>query len=463
MPETQRMEPRGSWALKILIVVLIVILITSVLYPQKLWREQTKLTDESRVRMDNINAIAQRYNEVTGTWTADLDSLLRFMESDSIVVEQAMFEFDKQSLYDADFDSFLVTFPDRFHFRWTDVEAYGGGGRIGENELKRYTGDSFVLDSAAVASRGLAINVVDTLGGMDSLVVDTLVVDSLVLKMMPKEKFADVVYPVKVYITSNQDLHFVHPRKGKDDISLIVWGDGRFTARTYLPYEERSVPSKHYLLTMPLDSLVTEPITQDTFTLNLNARLTLDGKIEYRMVRRGQPEPAVKGDSLHTNLFVNKLARQARARLEQDMQKDTTLYERQLELQSDYFDVELELMSPSKTVTVESNTEVMVPVDSVSAYDDEQRIRSMLFKIQRDSLIRVWTNLEKTQNIIDLLTYNEQIGLSKVDTVGVTIQPRMGENHRPPSASLLDRIFSVGPVENPGFIENNDLSWSETR
>ncbi len=426
MADTRNYEPRGSWILKILSVILIVILVASVLYPQKLWNRQEELITASQLKMENINFIVQRYHEVNEVYIADLDSLFRFVEDDSILVKRAAFQMDKMSLYDAPYDSFIVDFANRFHFQEIQIDAFSLGVAVGESAM------------------------------------ESSVVDSLVLKMIPKPEFEGTVKPVLYKMVSDQDLHYNFPRKGEDDTSVHVWGDSKIT-RDYLEYEEYLVPSPDYLLTAPLVDLSVDPISGDEYRLNLNTRLSVEGKIDYNMVTGDDIENPVMGEELYTNLFVNRLARQARSRLETDMQKDTTLFAMQLELQDDYFDVEIELLSPRKTTTVESNTEFMIPVDSVVAFEDVDRLRNSLFKVQYDSLIRAWTALETTQAIITQLTFTETVGVASVDTIGVTIRPPMDGSFDLPSEGILDKIFAVGPIDNPGNVENNDLSWSETR
>jgi hypothetical protein len=426
MADTRHYEPRGSWILKILSVILIVVLVASVLYPQKLWTKQDDLIVASQLKMENINFIVQRHHQVNEAYVADLDSLLRFVENDSILVKRSAFEMDKMSLYDAPYDSFIVDFANRFHFQEIQIDAFSMGSAINESAM------------------------------------ESSLVDSLVLKMIPKPEFEGTVKPVLYKMVSDQDLHYYYPRKGEDDTSVHVWGDSKIT-RDYLEYEEYLVPSPAYLLTAPLVNLSVDPISGETYRLNLNTRLSVEGKIDYNMVDSDELENPVMGEELYTNLFVSRLARQARARLETDMQKDTTLFAMQLELQDDYFDVEIELLNPRKTTTVESNTEFMVPVDSVLAYDDVDRLRGLLFKVQYDSLIRAWTSLESTQAILTQLVFTETVGVASVDTIGVTIRPPMDGSFDLPSEGFLDKVFAVGPIDNPGNVENNDLSWSETR
>jgi hypothetical protein len=131
-------------------------------------------------------------------------------------------------------------------------------------------------------------------------------------------------------------------------------------------------------------------------------------------------------------------------------------------MQSEYFDMEITLLRPGKSVVVDSDRESVVPFDSVDSYTPD-KIQAELFKITYDSLIREWTSWEKTQELLTKLTYNENYEVGAAKVIGVTIKPPYDGEYPLRNPSLLDRIFSVGPVDNPGMIENNDLSWEEKR
>ncbi|MBZ0263996.1 hypothetical protein K8I28_04945, partial [bacterium] len=114
MPE--HMTAKGNWPLRILVVILAVFLISSILYPKKLWNEQDKLIELSQDRMENLNFVVQRYKKVNDRYSANMDSLLTFFRQDSIQVDRPLFEFERLSLYDAENDCMLVGFLDRFHY-----------------------------------------------------------------------------------------------------------------------------------------------------------------------------------------------------------------------------------------------------------------------------------------------------------------------------------------------------------
>ncbi len=432
----EKMQPKGSWPLRILIVVLVVFLLASILYPKKLWEEQAVLTEDCRERMENLNLVVQRYHQVRGGYSADLDSLVSFIKSDSIQVKRALFEFEKLSLYDAPYDSFLIGFVDLYHFDRLEFQGYRDGAPLP------------------------VVEATDT---------NTALPDSVVISMVPKEVFADVIEPVKVAMTCERDsagnplgVEYYKRGKGLHDIYWMVWSKGHL-ARHDLEYAEKTVPSAEYLLYRDVDDITIDPISGERFRLGLNAKVGLEGKITYVLLVKGEPDSAVSGNELITNLLINKLARRARSKLDEALKRDTTLFAQQLELQSDFFDVELTMIRPKRPITVEGDKEVTVPVDSVDAYRDELRIKRELFTAKYDSLIRVWTSWEKTQDLLRRMNYTEEYSVTKVDTIGVTIRPPFDTSFPLPPKNLLDRIFSVGPIASPGNVENNDLSWSEKK
>lgn len=412
----QRMEAKGLWYTKVIIGVLTLLLISSVLYPDHLWKRHDKLIQDSRERMENINYVSERFHKVTGEYTANVDSLINFMRTDSMVVEKSFFEIEKLSLYDANYDSLLIGFTDLYHFDRIEV-------------------DSFDVDEDSNT-------------------------DSIVVKMMPKKLYADVINPVEMAFAGPRGVKFFWRDAGEDDIYWIVWSPGKMK-RTDLPYELRRVPSKDYLLFRDLDDLAIDPISGDTFMIFKNARITLTAEVNYTRTE-GPGDSTLIEDELHTNLFINRLARKARSRLEQDIQRDSTLAVNQLAIQGDYYDMELTLLRPGKSIAVSSDRERTIPMDSVGTYD-EKKIQADLFKITYDSLIHAWMKLEKTQEVLTSLTYDEKYDVSDPKVIGVTIRPPFDKSYPLRDANLLDMIFSVGKVDYPGWVENNDLSWEEKR
>ncbi|MBZ0266322.1 hypothetical protein K8I28_16815, partial [bacterium] len=206
------------------------------------------------------------------------------------------------------------------------------------------------------------------------------------------------------------------------------------------------------------------PISGDNFKLNLNVKMELSGKVEYKVLQKEEPETPVLQSELMTNLFINRLARKARSKLEAEMKKDTTLYENQLQYQDDFFEFELEPLEFSKRpVNLEDSKEVYTALDSIDYFSDPEIIKLELYHVVYDSLIKAWTNWDKTQAILAKMNVSEEYSVTKIDTIGVSIKPPFEKDFELKADNLLGKIFSVGPVNHPGTITNNDLSWSEKK
>ncbi|MBD3167597.1 hypothetical protein GF324_13435 [bacterium] len=414
VPETDKLNPTGSWILRILIVILLVFMLASILYPQKLWRKQDALIEDSRERMDNLNKVVLRYHDVKNYYVASVDSLQAFMETDSIDVKAPVIEYERLSLYDAENDSILIGFTDTFHYS-----------RITAEEINE---------------------------------------DSVVLTLHPEEDFAEILHPVSWSLAARRGLTTFARGKGDDDIYWIAYSDGEIKRHDF-EWEPFQVASKDYILFRKLDEIWTDPISGQPYELSLNTRLTLYGEVEFTK-HRNPVEESVVGNQLAKNLVMNLLARRARGALDVFLKEseDSSLYEQQLELADDFFEEEVIKMSKMRRPTsVENETQVTVPIDSVSYYEDQKVIRNKLFRIVLDDQIRKWEERADVQDLLPHLSYDESYQISEIDTVGVLIEPPFDGEYKLEDKTFLDKVFSVGPIENPGYIENNDLSWEEKR
>ncbi len=426
-------NPEGNKILKIAIGVLIVFLATSILYPQALWKKHAELIQDCRERMDNLNYAVNRYYQVNENHIEDLDSLLAFIAVDSMIVPRSVFELEKLSLYDAPYDSYLVGFTNTFHFDRIEVTKFKRGSKI--------------IDPPDFDATK------ETEGELP---------DSILLTMLPKSLFEDVVAPVQSSMTSARGINLYFRNKGNEDIYWMIYSRGLID-RTDIPYDTVIVPSKEYLLYRDIEDLRIDPISKEPFNLILNTRISILGQILYSFVPEEEPDPAVLDNKLLTNLLINKLARSARGRLGAAMKRDTTLYGKQLEFQSEYFEMEITTLSPRRPTLIESEREMMIAVDSLAAFENPERIKRELFHASYDSLIRIWTDWELSREKLGGMTYQEKYQLTKVDTIGVTVAPPFGSAYRLPLKNPLNLIWGVGSVKHPGYVENNDLSWDEKR
>ncbi len=405
-------SPKGSWILKGLIVLAAIFLLSSILYPKKLWQKQADLITDSRERMENLDFVARRFKSVKGFHQPNIDSLVAFIESDSILVDAPLFENEALHHYGAPNDSFLIGFLDRYHFDRLDLE------RISP--------------------------------------------DSVLIIMYPKDVFADVIQPAKRAFYSDKGVDAFARGKGEDDIYWIVSSRSKMVFAD-LAYDSSLVPSTDYVLYRDVNDITIDPITNNPFVIDLNIRLTVEGIVNYLVDPQGDPEFPIADNKLISNLLLNKMARQARAQVDAHLKRDTTAFDAQLQLQSDYFDAERLKMRPGKTVSIDGDREINIPVDSVDHYSDPAVIKTALFNTVYDSLIRAWEGETNTVSLFAEVSFVEDYSVSKIDTTGLTIHPPFGTEHTLESETLIEKVFSVGPVKNPGYIENSDLSWSEKK
>ncbi len=79
-------KPRGSLVLKIVIVLLLGVLVYTIWQPYEIKRTEARQQAESRLRMGNIRNAQMFYYAQYQTYQEDLDSLITWIQSDSLVI-----------------------------------------------------------------------------------------------------------------------------------------------------------------------------------------------------------------------------------------------------------------------------------------------------------------------------------------------------------------------------------------
>ncbi len=79
-------KPRGSLVLKIVIVLLLGVLVYTIWEPYEIIRTEDRQRAESRLRMGNIRNAQMFYYSQYQTYQKDLDSLIYWIQSDSLVI-----------------------------------------------------------------------------------------------------------------------------------------------------------------------------------------------------------------------------------------------------------------------------------------------------------------------------------------------------------------------------------------
>ncbi len=95
MPEKVDSRSPGSFVLKIIIGVLIIILLLAILTPKKQWKNQAAEETVCRERMENIYFASKFYHRLTHKFTSNLDTILAFAAQESIDVHPPGFKLDR--------------------------------------------------------------------------------------------------------------------------------------------------------------------------------------------------------------------------------------------------------------------------------------------------------------------------------------------------------------------------------
>ena len=114
MPEKVVSRSPGSFVLKIIIGVLIVVLLLAILIPKKQWKNQADEETVCRERMENIYFASKFYNRLTHKFTGNLDSILAFAVQESIDVHPPGFKLDRLTREESGLDSFQVDYFDPY-------------------------------------------------------------------------------------------------------------------------------------------------------------------------------------------------------------------------------------------------------------------------------------------------------------------------------------------------------------
>jgi hypothetical protein len=110
---TERVKPRGSIILKIIIVLLLGVLVYTIWEPFEHVRVEEQNMQESRLRMSNLRNAQMFYHRQYSTYQSDIDSLLRWIQTDSLVVAKSDSLF--KPLSDGIFEPESLRFSPRSH------------------------------------------------------------------------------------------------------------------------------------------------------------------------------------------------------------------------------------------------------------------------------------------------------------------------------------------------------------
>ncbi len=504
MAEKPRPRSSKSIFIEILIVILIVILITSILYPKRLWKEQAEEEALCRQRMENILYAAQFYHNRLGVHNADIDAILSFVDSESLVVQPPGFKIDRLTREDSGIDSFQLEYFDPF-------QQY--------SHYERAVDITYPAGKKAISGP-----------------------DSVVLTIVPQERYKFL--PITKYtFASDVPITAVHDNRGELGMFVLVGAQGRLRGYQLLG-EPIKVYAKDYLFNTDPKDIDRCPTCGERYKTEINVKLIIEAVIQMALEKSSPPQPVSSTNLLASNV-VYRLLKEADAiakrvlleekrfetvedsllnivynnyldstasALRQEGLNDLaqaiydstlderplpneeqklrwekirdTIYDRMNWLKSDSsfgavrdgivdkykqaivdreFKSALARVKTQRSFTIVEGGTIITVADSILFYSDPELIKKRLVHERTDSVTIAHLRFPETLELLNLLSYTESYKVAKIDTTGINIICPIQGEYIKSNRSFLDRVFSVGGTKNHGSIHNGDLSWSEKR
>lgn len=439
---------KGSIIFKIIIVLLIAVVLMAVLYPQKQWKAQAEEEESCRLHMENIYYSSLQYLKKHKTFIDNLNSLISFMETDSLLAPPGLFEIERLTVWESPRDSFLVGFPDLYHYQRLDWEFIGP--------------------------------------------------ESLSMTLIPKERFS-LVPESRMHFHSDDSIFVLRREKGIEDIYVYVWGKSRIRYER-MASDSALIPTKYFAVSEDPEDFRICPTIGTPHKISTNVRVKLTGEIEYRVLRKEGGN--VSEDEFLRNLFIKKLKSDAAVEALRVIKSDTTLFIKKADeakvlvlgvippdtvemsekdstriatvrdsllvglkdsLLYANFSRNFAALKPRSKILMEEEIPKIIHSDSVAAWEDSLRIRNLLFSLVLDEKEQELASSEDIQAMFNRLEAKTKYYIAGIDTVGLTISCPIDSAYIKKDKSILERIFGVGPTPNHGEIENGDYSWEEKK
>jgi len=168
-------KAKGSIILKILIVILVIALVATILYPKKIWDYEQRNTDTCRTNMDRIFKAEMIFLQHHNNYTNNLDQLISFIDNDStkevireyIKADTALAEVMTDRLTQGDSKADLVIrnlLADTL--MTTIIEAVNYDSNLARVILNRL--ENTELSDAVKAKRSIGINDVEIIKELDN-------------------------------------------------------------------------------------------------------------------------------------------------------------------------------------------------------------------------------------------------------------------------------------------------------
>ena len=443
-------EPKaqGSIIFKLIIVILIGVVLAAILIPQREWKKQADEQQLCRLHQENLYYSSLQYLKKFKRYQANLDTLLSFVDNDSLLVPQGLFEIERLTIWESPRDSFLVGFPDDYHYNKLDW---------------RYTAP-----------------------------------DTLIMNLVTKERCSGI--PLSEMVFSSSDSIFVEYRgKGENDTWVTVWGNSLINYYR-VPADSAFVPTKYFAISEDPEDFRNCPSCGMPYKITTNVNLKIQGVVTYTVLRKDGGN--VSGNEFLSNIFIKKLRSDAAVEALNMFKADTTIFvamqkaaaimifgetyadsaglspedSSKIDVVRDSLITAMKdsmlianfnrnysaLKRGSKTILDEEAT-IMMTVDSIAAWDDTMRIKNRLYNAELNTEEKELSATVDIESMLLRLNAEERYFVARTDSVGLTIACPIESTYLDPDRSLFLKIFGVGPVANHGQVRNGDYSWSEKK
>lgn len=414
-------QPKGSIVFKLLILVGLFLMFVSILYPRAQWKVQNQLQDIGRLRMENLSYVIREYGREYLRFMDDLDAYLAYIRTDSVLMDPARYEIESLTRDPgAGRDSLLLDFSDEFHLSHFKVETIRRLSQVG---------DSLLLDSVHVYA-------------------------------IPHPEFDKI--PVNILaLASESAIHVIPREKNVTDHAMLAYAASQIMHDWIMP-DPVPMKSTDALISLPVDCLAVCPASRLPYKLNVNVRSKIEGVAKF-LVHKTELDTNITEDTLMVDLFNHKLKTEALANVLVIIGEDSSLIERKDSLLVTHFINRVSEVKEKDEFEVTGDRTITVPADSMLGWNNPLRIRESVFVTHVDSLSRVLKSLEEFSALLPRVSYADSYYVARVDTTGVTIRCPIDSVFYEPHRSIIKRIFGIGPTKNHGYVENGDLSWSETK
>lgn len=441
-------KAKGSFILKLIAFLLVGVVIAAILLPDKEWKKQDAEKELCRAHMEDLFFTTLQYLKEFKTYQTNLDTLLNFIENDSMMVPPGVMEIERLTVWESPRDSFLVGFSDLFHFERIDWQ--------------------------------------------------TVSKDTVILQLMPKDRF-QLIPETKVVFASNDSIFVERRQKGEHDINVTVWGKSVIQYNR-VEVDSAYIPTKFFAVSKDPKDYFNCPACNQPYKVSVNINVKIKGEISYTVLSKTGGN--VAGDNFYSNLFVKKLRADALNQTLEKFKADTTIFTSKkqfaviqvlgkippdsIEISSAdsvkiaslvdsllnaakdsmiiaNFTRSFTALKPKSVITLEEESTQMVTAPEVASWNDPEKIKSTLFKPE---LTDAETKLSSQVNISELFSRLEAVPkyfVVRTDSVGLTIACPIDSIYYDPDKNFIDKLFGVGPVHNHGQIMNSDYSWSEKK